>query len=218
MHDLRSASLRKPYLRKSLFKNLNQKMPRVKLFNEDEVLQKATELFWKRGYHATSIQDLVTHLGINRASIYDTYGGKRELFDKAFLRYWTENSERIVVFFATQPVVKEGLRKLFEIVVNESLNDCDRKGCFVVNSITELVPDDETIRPELIAHKEMMENIFLNYLQTGVENGEISSDKDLKTIAGLLLTFYSGVKVVGKIDDSNAQLQNATAMIGALLG
>lgn len=193
-------------------------MPRVKLFDEKEVLQKAMELFWKRGYNATSIQDLVTHLGINRASIYDTYGGKRELFEKAFLLYREEGKERVEGFFATQPAVKQGLKNLFEMAINESLNDCDRKGCFVVNSITELVPDDEAIRPELIAHKEMMENIFFNYLQTGVENGEISKDKNLKIIAGLLFTFYSGVKVVGKIDDSNAQLQNAEAMVGALLG
>ncbi len=48
-------------------------MPRVKLFDESEVLNKATNLFWKKGYHATSIQDLVNHLGINRGSLYDTY-------------------------------------------------------------------------------------------------------------------------------------------------
>ena len=50
-------------------------------FNEDEVLIKAMELFWNKGYHATSIQDLVSNLGINRASLYDTFGGKKELFD-----------------------------------------------------------------------------------------------------------------------------------------
>lgn len=49
-------------------------MPRVKKFDEKEVLEKAMELFWIQGYHATSIQDLVDHLGINRASLYDTYG------------------------------------------------------------------------------------------------------------------------------------------------
>jgi TetR/AcrR family transcriptional repressor of nem operon len=54
-------------------------MPRVKLFDENEVLNKAMNLFWKQGYSATSIQDLVSHLGINRASLYDTYGDKEKL-------------------------------------------------------------------------------------------------------------------------------------------
>ena len=54
-------------------------MPRVKQFNEDEVLNKAMELFWKKGYNATSMQDIVDYLGINRASLYSTFGGKKNL-------------------------------------------------------------------------------------------------------------------------------------------
>ncbi|WP_244210855.1 TetR/AcrR family transcriptional regulator [Tenacibaculum singaporense] len=54
-------------------------MPRVKSFNEEEVLTKAMCLFWKQGYSATFFQDLVYHLGINRASLYDTFGDKKEL-------------------------------------------------------------------------------------------------------------------------------------------
>ena len=59
-------------------------MARKKQFEEHEILTKATDLFWKQGFHATSIQDLVNHLKINRASLYDTFGGKEELFNKAF--------------------------------------------------------------------------------------------------------------------------------------
>ena len=62
-------------------------MPRTKQFDEKEVLKNAMELFWEKGFHATSIQDLVSHLGINRASLYDTYGGKDELFNTAFETY-----------------------------------------------------------------------------------------------------------------------------------
>ena len=58
-------------------------MPRVKLFDEKDVLNKATDLFWKQGFAATSVQDLVSHLGINRASLYDTFGDKEKLFKKS---------------------------------------------------------------------------------------------------------------------------------------
>ena len=51
-------------------------MPRVKLFDENEILKKSMELFWKKGYSATSVQDMVNHLGINRGSMYDTFGDK----------------------------------------------------------------------------------------------------------------------------------------------
>ncbi len=49
-------------------------MPRVKLFNDQEVLTKAMNLFWKQGYSATSIKNLTSHLGMDRASLYDTFG------------------------------------------------------------------------------------------------------------------------------------------------
>ena len=55
-------------------------MGRTKQFDHRTALDQAMELFWARGYHATSIQDLVDHLGVNRQSLYDTFGGKDELF------------------------------------------------------------------------------------------------------------------------------------------
>jgi TetR/AcrR family transcriptional regulator, transcriptional repressor for nem operon len=59
-------------------------MARQKEFNRDEVLHKAMEVFWTRGYERASIQDLVEHMGINRQSIYDTFGDKHA----PFLQRW----------------------------------------------------------------------------------------------------------------------------------
>jgi len=58
-------------------------MAREKEFNQDEVLHKAMEVFWRRGYEAASIQDLVQHMGINRQSRYDTFGDQHALFVQA---------------------------------------------------------------------------------------------------------------------------------------
>ncbi|MEL6975424.1 MAG: helix-turn-helix domain-containing protein, partial [Bacteroidota bacterium] len=75
-------------------------MPRTKQFDEKEVLKKAMELFWEKGFHATSIQDLVSHLGINRASLYDTFGGKDELFNTAFESYRHQAGDFLKTIFA----------------------------------------------------------------------------------------------------------------------
>ena len=77
-------------------------MPRTKAFDEQEVLEKAMELFWKKGYYATSIQDLVNHLGINRASLYDTFGGKKKLFLHTFSHYRTVNTQGVKDFLEGQ--------------------------------------------------------------------------------------------------------------------
>ena len=192
-------------------------MPRVKLFDKNEVLSKATELFWKKGYHATSIQDLVSFLGINRGSLYDTYGGKKELFDKAFQLYRTNNCNGITAFFESQKEVKKGFRKLFEIGINESVSDIDQKGCFVVNTTTELIPGDEEMLTIIQENKKVFESVFYAFLLKGQENGEIPKGKNIKNISCLFYTFYNGLKVVAKVETNPKELLNSVDEILLLL-
>lgn len=191
-------------------------MPRNKLFNEAEVLDKAIHLFWKKGYSATSIQDLVSHLGINRASLYDTYGDKEKLFQKAFEHYRDINTKSFIHFLQNEPDVKPGLKKLFERAVDECICDKEKKGCFVVNTTTELIPGDEKIVRMLEENKKTYENLFLEYLKKGEAQGEFQG-KDLKAIASLLFTLYSGIKVVSKIQTDKNEMMNTVNLALTLL-
>lgn len=175
-------------------------MPKVKLFDEKEVLEKAMNLFWEKGYYATSIQDLVNYLGINRASMYDTYGGKKNLFEKAFLHYSTTNREAQKKFLESHDDIRVGLKKLFEIAIQQSNLDKDHKGCFVVNSTVEFIPNEKDFFSLIQDNKKKFEGIFFNYLLSGVEKNQISEDKNLQAIATLFFTFYNGLKVVTKVD------------------
>ncbi|MEN0004664.1 MAG: TetR/AcrR family transcriptional regulator [Bacteroidota bacterium] len=175
-------------------------MPRVKLFDETEVLEKAMNLFWTKGFYATSIQDLVNHLGINRASLYDTYGGKKKLFERAFTHYKAGNTTIIKQFLSTQPNVKSGFKKLFTMAIQQSYADTESKGCLVVNTTIEFIPNEKDFLPLISDNKKQFEKIFYEYLKLGVERGQISKNKDLKAIATLFFTFYNGLKVVTKVD------------------
>ncbi len=183
-------------------------MPRTKQFDEKEVLNKAMELFWKKGFHATSIQDLVSHLGINRASLYDTFGGKEELFNSAFAHYRNTNSHFIKTLFENERLVKKGFEKLFDKAIEEALNDTARKGCFVVNTTTEMIPGDTSIHSVLIQNKEMAEQLFINYIQSGIDSGEIDNLKDAKNIGRMLFTLYNGLRVVAKVDSDPKKLKD----------
>ncbi|MEM6965262.1 MAG: TetR/AcrR family transcriptional regulator, partial [Bacteroidota bacterium] len=168
-------------------------MPRVKLFDEKEVLEKAMHLFWKKGYYATSIQDLVNYLGINRASLYDTYGGKKKLFQSAFTHYRNINTQQIKQFLSTHEQVKTGLKKLFTMAVQASHKDKENKGCMVVNTTIEFIPNEQDFTALLSENKKQFEKIFYDYLLSGVKKGQISKDKNLRAIATLLFTFYNGL-------------------------
>ena len=192
-------------------------MPRVKSFDEKEVLTKAMNLFWKQGYSATSVQDLVIHLGINRASLYDTFGDKEQLFIKSFELYRTTTKEWLVQFFQNHSDVKEGFSELFNKAIEEAILDKDKKGCFVVNATTELIPNDESLQKVLVENKRDFENLFYEYLKKGKENGQLKNNQDVKSIASLFYTLYNGIRVVSKVDPNKKELSNSINVVLSLL-
>ena len=192
-------------------------MPRVKLFDENEVLIKAMNLFWRQGYSATSVQDLVSHLGINRASIYDTFGDKDKLFKKSFQLYRKQSSEGLMQFFENKQNVKIGFSELFKNAIQEAVNDKERKGCFVVNTITELIPNDESLNEVLEINKQDFINIFFEYLNKGKESGQLKTTQDLKSLATLFYTLYNGIRVVSKVRPNKKELTDSINVALSLL-
>lgn len=185
-------------------------MPRVKQFCEEDVLKKAMEIFWKKGFYATSMQELVDGMGINRASLYDSFGSKEELFDRAFRLYQRENQGRVREFLLSHRPVQKGFLRLFESAIDGALRDPDAKGCFVVNATVEMVTQECALYSVLRDNRIDFEQLFLDYLQEGLTRGEISPEKDLKAIAALIFTLYNGVMVLSKINPNKAELMAAT--------
>lgn len=192
-------------------------MPRVKLFNEKEVLTKAMDLFWKQGYSATSVKDLVSHLGINRASLYDTFGDKEKLFKKSFELYRKQSIDKICKLFQNQPNVKEGFSELFNNAIHEAFLDKDRKGCFAVNNTTELVPNSESCLEILSSNRRDFEKLFYEYLKKGQKKDQLIECKDLKSLASFLFVIYNGILVVSKIQTNKKELTDSVNLAMSLL-
>ena len=183
-------------------------MPRTKQFHREEVLQKAMELFWEKGFYATSMQDLVDKLGINRASIYDTFGSKRELFDLSIDKYKAENAKRVADFLYQYVNVRQGLYELFNLLINDAMETKSPAGCFVINTIGELQKEDNELKEKLNDNKEAFEKIYIEYLKYGVYHSQISPYKNLQEIASYLYTLQSGLRVVSKVKRNREELQS----------
>ena len=125
--------------------NFEAFMARQKAFKKEEVLDKAMHLFWRKGYHGTSMQDLVDHLGISRSSMYDTFGGKYDLFLNSLSRYQSRQSEAVDRALSSDDDLQDFLRSFFMGVVEECRQDEEHKGCFTVNTSVELASHDEKI-------------------------------------------------------------------------
>ena len=128
----------------------------------------------------------------------NSFGGKKQLFDRAFEYYRMLNYQGMKSFLSTQDDVRKGLEMIFQKVVNDDIEDVDCKGCFIVNTTTEFLPEDENLQEVIRLHKVSNEKVFYDFMKKGVENGQIAKHKDLKTISSLLFTLMMGLRVVNK--------------------
>lgn len=181
-------------------------MARTKEFNEDQVLDKAIEIFWHKGYNGTSAQDLVTHLGLSRSSLYDTFGDKQKLFAKALRRYHDANYIKIKEILEASVNVKETLSVIFKLAVVESLEDRITKGCFMVNSAVELAMHDTEIATIVTDNRKIMEEVFYNAVKKGQESGQISSKNDARLLARFIFNNYSGIRVLARGGEKDKQV------------
>ncbi|BDC99669.1 TetR/AcrR family transcriptional regulator [Persicobacter psychrovividus] len=190
-------------------------MGRNKGFDKAQVLEKAMEVFWTQGYHATSIQSLVDHLGVNRASLYATFDCKELLFQQAFELYQQQNVDQLPTILVKHEDVVEGFRSLFSMVIDDIITDPQHKGCFVVNVTTELSNADEVIRGLLQENASKVEAHFTTYIERGKQNGSVTSTVPAATLAHLILTYFNGLRVVGKTAEEAMPLR---AGLEAFLG
>ena len=192
-------------------------MARKKSFNKDDVLERAMNLFWKQGFHATSMQDIVQNVGLSRSSLYESFGSKQGLFDQALGNYCRTNREGIKALLSNEKSVKTGIRNLLESSIHCTISDADKKGCFVVNSTTELVPGDDEMLKALSKNRASFEKVFFEFLQKGQATGEIPPNKDIKTLSGLIYTVFSGLNVIAKLEKSPKKLMAQIDQIVGLL-
>jgi TetR/AcrR family transcriptional repressor of nem operon len=173
-------------------------MARQKEFDRDEVLHKAMEIFWTRGYEGASIQDLVKHMGINRQSMYDTFGDKHSLFLEALDRYREIQSRKVFEVLERPGSMKKNLRQLFEEAVARSLSAEGRRGCFVGNSLSELAGRCEETATRTCNSVASAEKMFQKALQRGKEQGELRRVSDTRAVARFLYSNLQGLLLMAK--------------------
>ncbi|PSK98943.1 TetR family transcriptional regulator [Murinocardiopsis flavida] len=191
-------------------------MARSKEFDPDAALHRAMGLFWEKGYEATSMADLVEHLGIGRASIYATFGGKSELYLRAYDRY-LENGTDIAGPLGRADPVLPAVRALVERFAHESAHDTARRGCFVVNTAVELAPHDARLARRVEANWDAIESALALALERARDRGELAADKDPRALARFLLTVMQGMRVIGKSSTDPARLHDTAAQALSVL-
>ncbi|MEO6150300.1 MAG: TetR/AcrR family transcriptional regulator [Mucilaginibacter sp.] len=179
-------------------------MARTKDFDENEVLAKAIQLFWHKGYNGTSMQDLVDCLGISRSSLYDTYTDKHTLFVKALESYQQSGAARIQELVEQSGSAKEAVKKLLELTTADLLCDKQQKGCFMVNAEVEVAPHDAEVNALVCKNEQQMEEAFYRVIQKGKDSGEIKNPQDARALARFVFNAVKGMRVTAKSSTDKA--------------
>ncbi|MDR0344999.1 MAG: TetR/AcrR family transcriptional regulator [Nocardiopsaceae bacterium] len=193
-------------------------MSRTKEFDPDAVLQQALELFWERGYEATSMADLVAHLGIARASIYATFGGKHDLYVRALDRYVQGRDPGLVEKLSQPGPALPAVRGLVAAYAAEAVSDQRRRGCMVVNAAVELMRRDPAAARRVEASWDTLEVALTSALTRARAQGEIPAAKEPRALARFLLVVLQGLQVLGRAQPDPGRVQDAAAQALSVLG
>jgi TetR/AcrR family transcriptional regulator, transcriptional repressor for nem operon len=170
-------------------------MARPREFDLNEALQAAMLRFWERGYEATSVDDLLQRMGINRASLYGTFGQKRELFLKALRQYGNQFGYDLLLERARHGSPKRAIKELFEETI-ENLSGTPpekRRGCLIQNKALELAPHDAEIGKIVRENVEKCHALFAQVLELAKEKGELK--KTPRNTLGVVATIRAAAKV-----------------------
>ncbi len=190
-------------------------MPRSKSYQPEALLDGALAQFWRHGYCATSVDDLVRATGVSRHGLYDSHKGKQGLFLACFDHY-----QQQVVSPAFAQVEADGaglgeIRRYFlqQIALAED-SGLPGPGCFVANSATEVAPHDDTVRACVQAHNRRLHQGFAQALRNSTSAGT-----DVDALAGMLVTFATGLWGLSRLTQEASVLRaHVDTMIDLLEG
>lgn len=192
-------------------------MARKKEFDEDELLEKAVNLFWQKGYNATSAQDLVDCLGINRSSLYNTYTDKKTLFTKSLKYYQQKETNAMIAMLGKADNAKKALIQIFSGLIQESVEDSLLKGCLMVNTAVELAGVDEEVGDIVSKNNKSVEDALTKIIEKGQRDDQFSKKTDARSFARFIFGNITAIKVAARLGTPKQALEDIAEVAMAAL-
>lgn len=189
-------------------------MPRPREFDSAEVLDKATRLFWRRGYGGTSLNDLETEMGIGRTSIYAAFGGKEDLFLQVVDHYDATYSIKLRNALKAGGGVRAAVQRYFDELMIAFTDPGLPLGCLVTNVAVEGDRGATRLGRKIATSISRTEDVFYQLFRDGQANGEVDPSVDPRSLARYFVAITHGLSTLAK------GLPNPSALhdvIGAVL-
>ena len=184
-------------------------MGRRRSFDEEKALEAAAECFWSRGFEATSVRDLTGSMGIAGPSLYNAFGDKRGLFTAALDHYCSRSMRERISRLEACAEGTAAINAFFADVIEKSLHDEERKGCFLVNAALEVAPHDAQLAEAISGYIDEIRNFFKRHIEKAQECGEASPAIDPGLFASHLLSVLMGIRVLARCCPDRSFLEAA---------
>ncbi|MCP4317234.1 MAG: TetR/AcrR family transcriptional regulator [Hyphomicrobiales bacterium] len=192
-------------------------MPWEKAYNESEVLERAMHAFWRHGYEATSMSDLVAATGINRGSIYAAYTNKHRLFLEALRHYDRVHRAEFLTRVTLENSPKEAILTAFESAARGTGADGSPPGCLLVNTALELSPHDDEVRDFVDEALKQVEAFFFDNIEAAKRSGSVNRSLPARPTAQALLGLFLGLRVLARSKPRNNAINAITSQARAML-
>lgn len=192
-------------------------MARTREFDEDEVLEQAMQVFWRRGYQATTVADLLAAMGLSKSSFYETFGTKRDLLLTALARYAGSGMSGLIAPLLEDGASRPQIEKTLAKMVRHARSADGRRGCLVNNTLGEVAPNDAVVFKATREVLEQLEAILTAVVARGQKRGEIARRESARALARFLANTIGGLNLAAKARPDRQTLDDIVRVaLGAL--
>jgi len=184
---------------------------RPRSFDIDGALDRALQVFWRKGYEGTSVSDLTKAAGVNRPSLYAAFGDKKALFRKALDRYLT-GPAAYTQEALKEPTARAVVERLLQGAADLNAGPRNPGGCLMVQGALASGDAGESIRQELVACRAAGEAALRRRFQRAKSERDLPTDTDPADLARLLATIIYGMAVQAAGGASRDTLQHVVEM------
>ena len=188
-------------------------MARPKEFDPGEAMREAMEAFWQHGYHATSVNDLLAEMKLNRGSLYGTFGDKKSLFLAALNEYARQGRQMLVDALQKPGPARELLREWVSNAAESCTGDAGLRGCLALKAAMEMAPHDRDVAEWMKQVTRDREQVLAKVIRRGQAEGEINPRLDARATARYLMTCLAGLRVLGTASPSRKEVRDVVGLV-----
>jgi AcrR family transcriptional regulator len=200
-------------------------MSGIKQFDEGVALDRAMQTFWRNGFNGTSYPDLMQATGLNKSSLYNSFGDKQALYQRCLTRFSEVHGGRLRSRLDA-PRVHDAIGGFFDELIGRFRRADLPGGCMVTAAAVELGGDHDDAGPRIREQMRELETLFRKRLQRAVAEGELPRTTDVSSLASLLLAMtrglaalhrgYADVRAVRRAKQAMMQLLKAPPLKGRM--